>query len=106
MLLITIGGTFFAYTFNIYGIKVLGSTIAGAYIYTQPFMATAIAIMMGKDSMESYKLFAAVFIFLGLYLASKNKKNRIQEVLQEKEERKTIKKILSYHKNTKVLQSK
>ena len=75
LLLITIGGTFFAYTFNIYGIKVLGSTIAGAYIYTQPFMATAIAIMMGKDSLESYKLIAAVFIFLGLYLASKNKKN-------------------------------
>lgn len=75
LLLITVGGTFFAYTFNIYGIKVLGSTMAGAYIYTQPFMATAIAILMGKDSMESYKLIAAVFIFSGLYLASKNKKN-------------------------------
>lgn len=75
LLLITIGGTFFAYTFNIYGIKVLGSTMAGAYIYTQPFMATAIAIMMGKDTMESYKLIAAVFIFSGLYLAGKNRKN-------------------------------
>ena len=48
--LIVIGGTFLAYLLNIYGIKVLGASIAGAYIYSQPLFAAAIAVFfLGEE---------------------------------------------------------
>ncbi|MEP6674839.1 MAG: DMT family transporter [Ferruginibacter sp.] len=70
---IVIGGTFLAYLFNIYGIKILGPVISGAYIYTQPFFAAIIAMIVLKEDLNMYKLIAAVLIFTGVYLA--NKKN-------------------------------
>jgi drug/metabolite transporter (DMT)-like permease len=72
--IITIGGTFLAYTFNIYAINKLGASITGNYIYTQPVFAGIIAIGLHQDSLAYYKIAAAVLIFTGLYLA--NKKNQ------------------------------
>jgi drug/metabolite transporter (DMT)-like permease len=66
-----ITGTFLAYLFNIYGIKILGASIAGAYIYTQPFFATIIAMVFLKESLELYKILAALLIFTGVYLSNK-----------------------------------
>ena len=68
---IVIGGTFLAYLFNIYGIKVLGPAITGAYIYTQPFFAAAIAMIFLGETLSFYKIIAAVLIFAGVYLANK-----------------------------------
>jgi drug/metabolite transporter (DMT)-like permease len=73
--LVVVSGTFLAYLFNIYGIKVLGPAAAGFYIYTQPFFATAIAMIFLKESLPLYKIIAAVFIFTGVYLANKQIKN-------------------------------
>ncbi len=73
--LIVIGGTFCAYLFNIYGIKILGASIAGAYIYSQPLFAAAIAIFFGGEYLSSYKIFAGMLIFAGVYLANKTKVN-------------------------------
>ncbi|MFZ1451148.1 MAG: DMT family transporter, partial [Ferruginibacter sp.] len=42
--LIVITGTFLAYLFNLYGIKMLGPSVAGFYIYTQPVFAALIAM--------------------------------------------------------------
>lgn len=75
MILVVVPGTFLAYLFNIYGIKVLGPSSAGAYIYTQPFFATAIAMAFLKEDLPFYKIIAAVLIFTGVYLANKRKKN-------------------------------
>jgi drug/metabolite transporter (DMT)-like permease len=75
MILVVLSGTFLAYLFNIYGIKVLGPSSAGAYIYTQPFFATAIAMIFLKESLPFYKIVAAVLIFTGVYLANKKLKN-------------------------------
>ena len=72
--IITIGGTFLAYTFNIYAINKLGASITGNYIYTQPVFAGLIAIGMQQDVLAYYKIAAAVLIFTGLYVA--NKKNQ------------------------------
>jgi drug/metabolite transporter (DMT)-like permease len=69
--LITITGTFLAYLFNIYGIKILGASAAGFYIYTQPFFATAIAMIFLHEPLQLYKIVAAVLIFTGVYLANK-----------------------------------
>ena len=69
--LIVIGGTFLAYLFNVYGIKVLGASVAGAYIYIQPVFAAIIAMFFLHEPLESYKIFAAMMIFSGVYLCNK-----------------------------------
>ena len=69
--LIVLGGTFLAYLFNVYGIKVLGASKAGAYIYSQPFFAAAIAMIFLGEQLSFYKIIAAGFIFAGVYLANK-----------------------------------
>lgn len=71
MALIVISGTFLAYLFNLYGIKTLGSSIAGFYIYTQPVFAAFIAMVFLQEQLAMYKILAAVLIFSGVYLANK-----------------------------------
>ena len=75
MALIVISGTFLAYLFNLYGIKILGASIAGAYIYTQPVFAALIAMTFLHEQLEIYKILAAILIFSGVYLANKQFKN-------------------------------
>ena len=75
MALIVITGTFLAYLFNLYGIKILGASIAGAYIYTQPVFAALIAMTFLHEQLELYKILAAALIFSGVYLANKQFKS-------------------------------
>lgn len=77
--LITICGTFLAYLFNVYGIKVLGASVAGAYIYIQPVFATIIAMIFLKEQLEGYKFIAAVLIFTGVYLSNKATAKKTQQ---------------------------
>ena len=72
--LIVFTGTFLAYLFNVYGIKVLGASVAGAYIYLQPFFAAFIAMIFLHEKLEMYKIFAAVLIFSGVYLSNRQVK--------------------------------
>lgn len=69
--LVVITGTFLAYVFNVYGIKILGAGTAGAYIYSQPFFAAAIAVFFLNESLTLTKMTAAGCIFLGVYLSNK-----------------------------------
>ncbi len=69
--LICVCGTFFAYLFNIYGIKHLGPSISGSYIYTQPFFAAAIAFFILGETINLYKIISAILIFTGVYLTNK-----------------------------------
>lgn len=69
--LIVLGGTFLAYLFNLYGIKVLGASVSGSYIYLQPVFATAIAMIFLNEQLELYKIVAAAAIFSGVYLCNK-----------------------------------
>jgi drug/metabolite transporter (DMT)-like permease len=73
--LIVFGGTFIAYLFNIYGIKVLGASTAGSYIYSQPILAAIIAISFLGEELAMYKIIAGVLIFSGVYLANKQTTN-------------------------------
>jgi len=75
MAFVVFTGTFLAYLFNVYGIKILGASAAGFYIYTQPFFATFIAMIFLKEELQFYKVAAAVLIFTGVYLSNKQKKN-------------------------------
>lgn len=69
--LVVVTGTFLAYLFNVYGIKVLGASIAGFYIYTQPVFAALIAMIFLKEPLSLYKMIAAALIFSGVYLANR-----------------------------------
>jgi drug/metabolite transporter (DMT)-like permease len=73
--MIILGGTFLAYLFNVYGIKILGASMAGTYIYSQPVFAATIAIIFLGEQLSLYKIIAAVFIFAGVYLANKTVSN-------------------------------
>jgi drug/metabolite transporter (DMT)-like permease len=73
--LIIVGGTFFAYLFNVYGIKHLGPSVSGSYIYSQPVFATIIAILFLNETLEWYKVVAGILIFSGVYLANKIQRN-------------------------------
>ena len=73
--LVVISGTFLAYLFNLYGIKILGASIAGFYIYTQPVFAALIAMLFLHEALALYKIIAAILIFGGVYLANKQIKN-------------------------------
>lgn len=74
---IVVPGTFLAYIFNVYGIKILSTSVAGAYIYTQPLMAGAIAMIFLNEQITLLKIAAALLIFAGLYLAQKSERKNI-----------------------------
>ncbi len=66
-------GTYLAYSLNIRGIQILGAGITGSYIYFQPIFATLIAIIFLNDHPTPGKLLAAGLIFLGVYLNSRKR---------------------------------
>ncbi len=69
-LFVVIGTTFLAYLFNIYGLKTLNPSTVSTYIYSQPLIATLVAIIAGQDSLSLTKVIAALLIFSGVYLVS------------------------------------
>jgi drug/metabolite transporter (DMT)-like permease len=71
LFLIAVPGTFLAYLFNAYGIKILSASVAGAYIYSQPVFAVAIAMIFLKEQLLPHKIVAAVLIFGGVYLSNR-----------------------------------
>ena len=74
LFMIVIPGTFLAYIFNAYGIKKLSASTAGTYIYSQPVFAVIIATLFLNETLELYKIVAAIVIFTGVYLANKQSK--------------------------------
>lgn len=74
LFLIVVPGTFLAYIFNVYGIKVLGASVAGAYIYLQPVFAVITAMVFLGEQLSIHKIIAAALIFTGVFLANKNGK--------------------------------
>jgi drug/metabolite transporter (DMT)-like permease len=71
LFLIVVPGTFLAYIFNVYGIKMLGASIAGTYIYSQPVFAVITASIFLKEHLDAYRIVAGILIFCGVYLANK-----------------------------------
>jgi drug/metabolite transporter (DMT)-like permease len=70
-----IGATFLAYQFMNYGIKKLGASITGSYIYTQPFFATIASMIILHESLSLPKIGAAVLIMTGVFLTNYKRKN-------------------------------
>ena len=62
--------TFLAYLFNILALQNVSASVAGIYVYLQPVLATIVALLLGKDTLTTEKIIAAVLIFASLYLVS------------------------------------
>lgn len=73
LLFVTIGTTFLAYLFNLYGISQLGAAATGSYIYTQPIFATLIACLFFGEQLTPQRILAATLIILGVFLTNYKK---------------------------------
>ena len=71
--------TFMAYLFNVFALKNLRASTVGFYIYLQPLLATALAIMSNSDQLDLIKILASVLIFTGVFLVSGRKKSTASE---------------------------
>ena len=63
--------TVFAYFLNNYSLKNISPTMNSSYIYLQPFLATLVALALGKDKLTWTEVVAALFIFSGVYFVSR-----------------------------------
>ncbi|MCK4663702.1 MAG: DMT family transporter [Bacteroidales bacterium] len=76
VLYVIIGTTFLAYLLNVYGLKFLNASTVSIYIYSQPIIASLVAIIFGKDSLTAIKIISTILVFVGVYLVSKPKEKR------------------------------
>lgn len=67
---VVVGATFLAYQFMNYGIKKLGASITGSFIYTQPFFTTIASVLIFHESISFPKILAAGMIVLGVFLTN------------------------------------
>ncbi len=63
--------TFLAYLLNTTALKLVDASTVSIYVYLQPVIATAIALLLGKDELTMVKLAAGLMIFAGVFLVSK-----------------------------------
>jgi drug/metabolite transporter (DMT)-like permease len=68
---VILGATFFAYLLNVFALTKVDPSLVGIYIYLQPVIATAFALVLGKDALNWVKVVASVLIFSGVYLAGR-----------------------------------
>ncbi|MEQ8625132.1 MAG: DMT family transporter [Vicingaceae bacterium] len=78
-LFVVVCTTFLAYLFNIFGLKELNPSTVSTYIYSQPLIASFVALSLGKDELTWVKIIATIFIFTGVYLVSIKGRNHNQK---------------------------
>ena len=71
-LFVVVFATFATYLLNPIALRNLSATTVSTFVYIQPIFAGGFAIMMGSDNLNAVKVLAAILIFLGVYLVSKN----------------------------------
>ncbi len=74
MAFVVIGTTFMTYLLNVFALTNLRASTIGAFVYLQPLMAIAFAIVVGADSLNVIKIIAACTVLLGVYLVTKRSK--------------------------------
>lgn len=72
---VLIATTFLAYLLNVFGLQYVNASTVSIYIYSQPVIASLVAIVLQKDSLNTVKIIATLLVFTGVYLiSSKTKK--------------------------------
>lgn len=67
--------TVLAYFLNNYSLKRLSPTANSAFIYMQPFFASVIALIFGKDMITIHLILPVILIFTGVYLINRKMKH-------------------------------
>lgn len=73
MAFVVVATTYLTYLFNVFALRTLKPSTIGVFIYLQPLLGTLIAILLGADKLTTTRLFAALFIFAGVYFTTKKK---------------------------------
>jgi len=66
-----------AYLLNAYALSKITPSTVGFYVYFQPLIAAAAAIILGEDRLDVMKISAAVLLFVGVYFVNKPTKQKI-----------------------------
>lgn len=74
LVFVVVGTTVLTYLFNIYALKQLSPAVIGVFMYLQPLIATAFAILLGADTLTPLRILAALLIFTGVFLSTRKKK--------------------------------
>jgi len=67
---VLLGATFIAYLLMSWGLKQVKATTVSIYNYTQPVIASIVAVIIGQDIIDTPKIIATVMVFLGVYFVS------------------------------------
>lgn len=67
---VLLGATFIAYLLMSWGLKQVKATTVSIYNYTQPVIASIVAVVIGQDIIDTPKIIATVMVFLGVYFVS------------------------------------
>lgn len=67
---VIIGATVLTYLFNMLALRRVNPSVVSIYIYTQPFIASLIAVGLGIEKLDLVKIASAVLIISGVSLVS------------------------------------
>ncbi len=70
ILYVVIGVTFLAYLMNLYSLKHLKPLTVSIYIYSQPVIASIVAMIFSQDVITFIKIISALLVFTGVYFVS------------------------------------
>lgn len=68
---VVLGTTFMTYLFNVFALTQLKASTLSVFIYAQPIIGIAYALLSGHDTLSLLDLAAAALVFAGVYLASR-----------------------------------
>ncbi len=80
---VLIATTFLAYLLNVFGLKYVNASTVSIYIYSQPVIASLVAIILQKDSLNTIKIIATLLVFTGVYLVSSSYKKTSMTTLHK-----------------------
>lgn len=70
LIFVVFGATVLAYLFNMLGLNFGSPALVSVYIYTQPVIATLIAVFSGSDRISIEKIISSLLVFAGVALVS------------------------------------
>jgi len=71
ILFVLLGSTFLAYLLMSWGLRSVRATTVSIYNYSQPLIASFVAVLVGQDIVDAPKIVAVILVFIGVYLVSR-----------------------------------
>ncbi len=68
---VVVGTTFLTYLFNVFALTQLKASTVSAFIYGQPVIGIAFALLTGKDTLSPLDVLAMLLVMGGVYLVSR-----------------------------------